>query len=199
MKLDRFREFLRLREFDRIKPRYAMAFLYDANELYRFRGAEALGYLCRGRKAREFMLRLFWHLSDESGAYCIGAPLGIAEIGRNDPKEFETFKNKFVSLLDNWEIKRKYVAYGIGRLAGILDDAYPNPVKKLLEVMEELKDNPNFIVYAIWALGMLEASEALEIVERFVEDRTVVSFYNGNDIVKVEVGKIARATLERLG
>lgn len=51
-----------------------------------------------GERARNYILRLFWHLSDESGAYCIGAPLGIAEIGRNNPEEFEGFKNKYVSL-----------------------------------------------------------------------------------------------------
>ncbi|WP_457548625.1 DVU0298 family protein [Archaeoglobus sp.] len=180
---------LRLRNFDSLKPKLAMRFLYDADEFYRFRGAETLGYLCKGQKAREYILRLFWHLSDESGAYCIGAPLGIAEIGRNNPKEFEGFKNRYVSLLENWEVERKYVAYGIGRTAEIVRDAYPNPIELLLEVLEKLKDDPNFVVYAVWALGMLKAEE----VRLFIDDKRTAKFYNGEDIVEVRICDIAKS------
>ncbi len=165
-----------------------MAFLYDADEFYRFRGAEALGYLCKGEKARNFILRLFWHLSDESGAYCVGAPLGIAEIGRSNPDEFEGFKNKFISLLDDWEVERRYVAYGIGRTAEIAKDAYPNPVDKLVEVLEEIKSG-DFAVYAVWALGKLGA---LDVVRDFIDDERVGRFYDGERITERKVKEIAR-------
>ena len=99
--------------------------------------AEALGYLCRGNVAMNFILRLFWHLSDESGAYCIGAPLGIAEIGRTNPEVFEGFKNRFVSLIDDWEVEKKYVVIGTCRLAEIIKDAYPNPAEKIREKWSE--------------------------------------------------------------
>jgi len=178
---------LERKDFDKLTPKLAMRYLYYPDEFYRFRGAEALGYLCRGQKAREYILRLFWHLSDESGAYCIGAPLGIAEIGRNNPKEFEGFKNRYVSLLENWEVERKYVAYGIGRTAEIVRDAYPNPIELLLEVVEELKD-PNFTVYAVWALGMLKADE----VRLFVNDKRTARFYNGEEIVEVRICDIVK-------
>jgi hypothetical protein len=192
------RDYLKNREFDKIrKPSLAMQFLYDADEFYRFRGAEALGVLCKGETARNFILRLFWHLSDESGAYCIGAPLGIAEIGRSNPKEFEGFKNKFVSLLDDWEVERRYVAYGIGRIAEIVADAYPNPAEKLLEVMDELK-NPDFLVYAIWALGELRAVEAVDVITKFVDDDSTARFYDGEGIKVVRIGDMARRVLESL-
>ena len=69
-----------------------MQFLYDANEFYRFRAAEALGYLCKVRTARNFILLLFWLLSDELGAYCISVPLGIAEIGERIKKCLKVLK-----------------------------------------------------------------------------------------------------------
>jgi len=63
---------LRLRNFDFLKPKLAMRFLYDADEFYRFRGAEALGYLCNEialnlgtNKCNDGWLWL-WHLSDSS-------------------------------------------------------------------------------------------------------------------------------------
>ncbi len=193
--MDKLREYLKRREFQKLSPRLAMAFLYDADEFYRFRGAEALGYLCKDEKARNFILRLFWHLSDESGAYCVGAPLGIAEIGRNNPKEFEGFKNKFVSLLDDWEVERRYVAYGIGRTAEIVKDAYPNPVDKLLEVLEEIKSG-DFAVYAVWALGKLGA---LDVIKGFIDDERVGRFYDGERIIERKVKDIARMFIsERL-
>ena len=182
------RDKLRRRDFSGLKPSQAMAFLYDGDEFYRFRGAEALGQLCRGEKARNFILRLFWHLSDESGAYCIGAPLGIAEIGRNNPKEFEGFKNKFVSLLDDWEVERRYVAYGIGRTAEIIKDAYPDPVEKLLEKIEEIREG-SFVVYAVWALGKLGEVEA---VRKFLNDDRRGRFYDGERIAIKSVGEIAK-------
>ncbi len=177
------REFLKMRRFERLTPRIAMKYLYDGEEFYRFRGAEALGYLCRGEKARNYILRLFWHLSDESGAYCIGAPLGIAEIGRNNPDIFEGFKNKFVSLLDDWEVERKYVAYGIMRASEIVRDAYPNPIEKIYEVLEELRDNPEFVAYAILALKSLNA----KVPDEFREDRRKARIYDGKDMVTVRI------------
>ncbi len=183
------REKLKLRKFDEIRINQAFSFLYSEDEFYRFRGAEALGHLCRGEKAREYILRLFWHLNDESGAYCIGAPLGIAEIGRSNPFQFTGFKNKFVSLLDNWEVERKYVAYGIGRTAEIIKDAYPNPVEKLLEKIEEINDE-NFVIYAIWALKKLG-----EDVRRFMNDERIADFYDGEAIVKVRICDIVKQNL----
>ena len=87
-------------------------------------------------KRGNFILRLFWHLSDESGAYCIGAPLGIAEIGRTNPEVFEGFKNRF-ALIDDWEVEKKYVVIGTCRLAEIIKDAYPNPAEKIREKWSE--------------------------------------------------------------
>lgn len=181
MNIENLKLKLRLRNFDSLKPKLAMRFLYDADEFYRFRGAEALGYLCRGEKARNYILRLFWHLSDESGAYCIGAPLGIAEIGRNNPDVFEGFKNKFVSLLGDWEVERKYVAYGISRT--VVKDTYPDPAEKLLEVLNELKDNPEFVAYAIIALKKLKA----EVPEEFKRDCRFVKIYDGERIKIVKI------------
>jgi len=176
-------DLLRQRKFEEIKKISAViAYLYHPDELLRFRAAEALGYLCRGEKAREIILRLFWHLSDESGGYCIGAPLGIAEIGRSNPKIFEGFKNKFVSLLDDWEVERKYVAYGIGITAEIVRDAYPNPADKLREKIEEIKD-PEFRAYALWALKKL-GEDISDLIERFKDSEELINFYNGERILR---------------
>ncbi|MDI3498475.1 MAG: hypothetical protein PWQ40_1844, partial [Archaeoglobus sp.] len=58
---------------EELKPSKLITFLYHPDELLRFKAAEVLGRKVKGEEARNFILRLFWHLSDESGAYCIGA------------------------------------------------------------------------------------------------------------------------------
>ena len=172
---------------EELRPSKLVSFLYHPSEVLRFKAAEVLGRKVRGEEARNFILRLFWHLSDESGAYCIGAPLGIAEIGRNNPEVFEGFKNKYVSLLDDWEVERKYVAYGIGRTAKIVKNAYPNPVVKLREKIEEI-ENIEFIAYALFALKMLG-----EDVSSYAEHMNkVVRFYDGNEIKMMPLKMLLR-------
>jgi len=178
-------DLLRQRKFEEIKRSSAViAYLYHTDELLRFRAAEALGYLCRGEKAREIILRLFWHLSDESGGYCVGAPLGIAEIGRSNPEIFEAFKNKFVSLLDDWEVERKYVAYGIGVTARIVRGAYPDPVAKLREKIDEVR-SAEFRAYALWALKLIK-EDIKDLIERFKDSEELVNFYDGERILKLK-------------
>ena len=168
---------------EELKPSKLISFLYHPEEFLRFRAAEVLGKKVKGEKARNLILRLFWHLNDESGAYCVGAPLGIAEIGRNNPDVFEGFKNKYVSLLDDWEVERKYVAYGIGRLAEIVKDAYPNPVKKLREKIDEVKDD-EFTAYALIALKKL-GDDISDLQPRFNGVEKTVEFYDGKEMVRV--------------
>jgi len=178
-------DLLRQKKFKEIKkPSIVIAFLYHPEELLRFRAAEALGYLCKGEKAREIILRLFWHLSDESGGYCVGAPLGIAEIGRRNPEIFEGFKNKFVSLLDDWEVERKYVAYGIGITANIIRNAYPDPVSKLREKINEI-EKAEFRAYALWALKLL-GEDVTDLIERFKNSEELINFYNGERILRLK-------------
>lgn len=179
-------ELLLLGRYSEIPPSKALAYLYHPDELLRFRAAEALGELCRGEKARNYILRLFWHLSDESGAYCIGAPLGIAEIGRRNPEIFGGFRNKYVSLLDDWEVERKYVAYGIGRVAEIVKNAYPDPVEKLKEKIDEIR-TPDFVVYALWALKRLEC-DIVRYLQKFGDFEA--EFYDGRRIRKEKISEL---------
>ncbi|MCD6493997.1 MAG: hypothetical protein J7K36_09450 [Archaeoglobaceae archaeon] len=159
-----------------------ISFLYG-DELLMFRASEALGIVC-GRLdekdteyVRNVLRKLFWHLNDESGAYCKGAPLAIGEIGRNAKRAFENFKNMTVSLLDNGEVEKKYVIYAIGRAAENIKDAYPNPIEKLKPLLNEEDEIRG---YAVWALKKL----GIDLFDE-VKDGEIV-FYNG-DLTKVRI------------
>lgn len=164
-------------EFHGLKIGEVFSFLYSDREILRFKSAEAIGTLCKGSVAYNYLLRLFWHLSDESGAYCVGAPLAIAEIGLRNLEIFEGFKLKFLYLLDNEEIERSYVAYGIYRNANAYKNSEAGNLlrKRLYEI-----DNPKFKAYAILALKKI--GEKFEIPN----SNTVFPFYNGKEIIEVD-------------
>lgn len=83
-------------------------------------------------------------------------------------------------------MERKYVAYGIMRTAKIVKDAYPNPVEKLLEVLEELRHNSDFVAYSILALKELGS----EIPREFKNDNRFAKIYDGERIRRVRIGDL---------
>lgn len=157
-----------------------ISFLYG-EELLIFRASEALGIICGELEkedvefVRNILRRLFWHLNDESGAYCKGAPVAIGEIGRNAAVAFEGFKNMTVSLLDNEEVEIKYVIYAIGRAAKNLKDAYPNPIEKLKPLIYH--ENAEIRGYAAWALVELGTINGLE---HLINDDSEIVIYDGD-------------------
>ncbi|MBO8181619.1 MAG: hypothetical protein H0Z28_02360 [Archaeoglobus sp.] len=167
-----------------------ISFLYGS-EPFVFYAAEALGTICgvlekenESEFVREILRRLFWHLRDESGAYCKGAPLAIGEIGRNAPIAFEGFKNMLLSLLRNEEVELRYVIYGISRAAMHMLDAYPNPIEELLPFLQH--EDPAIRGYAAIALCKLGAK--LE-KDHFKGDEEFEIYFEG---------KILKTNLERL-
>lgn len=176
-----------------------IAFLYEDDFLI-FRGGEALGLVCSEieKKDAEFvriiLRRLFWHLNDESGAYCRGAPVGIGEIGRTCKTAFEGFKNMLVSLLDNEEVELKFVIYAIARASQNVRDAYPNPVKKLLPLLNH--GNAEIRGYTVFALGKLGAEGIRNELEKLKDDSSEVRIYEG-DFVRKRVKDIVNEVLSK--
>ncbi len=179
-----------------------ITFLYG-EDLLIYRASEALGLVCKkeeqeqeegGEHVKNILRRLFWHLNDESGAYCRGAPVAIGEIGRNT-QHFEYFKNMTVSLLDNEEVETEFVIYALGRAAKNVKDAYPNPVEKLLSLLNH--QEPKIRGYAAWALGELGAEEAAEKLEVLLKDENVILIYQG-EFRDMAVKKIAQESLRKI-
>jgi|Deesub1362B_J571_1020462.scaffolds.fasta_scaffold00160_18 hypothetical protein len=164
-----------------------ISFLYES-EPFVFYAAEALGIICgvieregEAEFVRKILRRLFWHLRDESGAYCRGAPLAIGEIGRNAPVAFKGFKNILLSLLRNEEVELKYVIYGIGRDAENMRDAHPDPVGELMPFLEHW----NVVIrgYTLITLCALKASIPGDKIE-IGNDEEFEMYFEG-EIVKL--------------
>lgn len=177
-----------------------ITFLYG-EDLLIYRASEALGLVCReqelqngGEHVKNILRRLFWHLNDESGAYCRGAPVAIGEIGRNS-QHFEGFKNMTVSLLDNEEVKSHFVIYALGRAAQSLKDAYPNPVEKLLPLLSH--EESQIRSYAAWVLGEFGTEESIESLKKLLKDEAVIHVYQG-EFREMAVKDIAQESLNNI-
>lgn len=167
-------------EYWKLSAKEAFRFLYSEKELMRFKASEVLGKICKGEKAYNYIQRLFWHLSDESGAYCVGAPLGIAEIGRENPKIFESFKLKYLYLIENEEVEKSYVAYGIYRNAEIYKSTEATAVlEEKIKKYSELKFKA-YSALALFKLGFLEIFKILK------NESGIFDFYDGKRIVKID-------------
>ncbi|MFP3909530.1 MAG: DVU0298 family protein [Archaeoglobaceae archaeon] len=177
-----------------------ITFLYG-EDLFIYRGSEALGLVCKeqgiydGEHVKNILRRLFWHLNDESGAYCRGAPVAIGEIGRNSP-HFEGFKNMTVSLLDNEEVELKFVVYALGRAAQGVKDAYPDPVEKLLPLLDH--EEPTIRGYAAWSLGELGAEDARGNLENLLQDDNVIRVYYRGEFKDMAVKDVAQESLNKM-
>jgi len=65
-----------------------------------------------------------------------------------------------------------------------LKDAYPNPVKKLREKINEI-EKAEFRAYALWALKML-GEDINDLIERFKDSEELINFYNGERILRLK-------------
>lgn len=177
-----------------------IAFLYG-EDLLIYRASEALGLVCKeqgkydGEHVKNILRRLFWHLNDESGAYCRGAPVAIGEIGRNS-QHFEGFKNMPVSLLDNEEVELKFVVYALGRAAENIKDAYPNPIEELQPLLNH--EEPEIRGYTVWALGELGAQEAKKGLESLLQDDNVIRIYHQGELKDMAIKDIAQESLNKI-
>lgn len=186
-----------------------ITFLYG-EDLLVYRAGEALGLVCKeqeqkqeqgqrsygGEHVKNILRRLFWHLNDESGAYCRGAPVAIGEIGRSS-QNFEGFKNMTVSLLDNEEVEPKFVIYALGRAGENIKDAYPNPVEKLLPFLNH--QDSEIRGYVAWALGELGAEETKENLESLLQDENVIQIYHQGNLKDMAIKDIAQESLNKIG
>ena len=81
----------------------------------------------------------------------MGAPIVVGEIGRIMGEDFKDFINPTASLIENHELKMKYVIYSIGRIGRRILEVnldLKDKLLKLLEVQRSIASYPN--VYGVY-------------------------------------------------
>ena len=202
-------EILKNREFDKlikignIKKTLSIliSFLYG-DELFMFRAAEAIGYICKSiyrenpELVKETIRRMYWYMNEENGGYCMGAPIVIGEIGRVMGEDFKDFINPTASLIENSELETRYVVYSLGRIGKRILEADLNLKDKLLKLLGD--PNPDTRAYTIKTIHELEIEEALPKLREMLYDETIVRIYDDGYLKEVKISDLAAQCIKSL-
>ncbi len=181
-----------------------IALTFDPDLQVVWRAIEAMGLVVAelesSEKAylKEHMRRLYWLITEESGAVFWRAPECMAECSYRAPRLFESHIPIAFHLLETLEEEdlehfRPGALWAIGRLHTLARDHLP----ALLPLVEEALDrkDPQSRGLAVWCLGEVGEVGGLESRPALMDDRGVVHLYRDRNVMETTVGAIAREVL----
>jgi len=182
-----------------------VALTFDADEEVGWRAIEAMGMGAERlsgtspRYVKEHMRRLYWLITEESGACLWRAPECLAELGSRLPGLLGDFVPIAFHLLETLEEEdlehfRPGALYAVGRLASLLPRDLP-PLLPL--VARALADpDPQARGMAVWCLGKVGETPLLREREALLEDEGPVRLYRNRVLERTTVGNLVREILE---
>lgn len=182
-----------------------VALTFDADELVGWRAIEAMGMAAEGMSAsspayvKEHMRKLYWLITEESGACFWRAPESMAELGVRLPRLLEAFVPIAFHLLETLEEEdlehfRPGALYAVGRLAGVLPNDVPPMLPLILKALDD--PDPQARGMAVWVLGQVGRTDALKERGGLLEDEGPVRLYRNRVLDRMTVGLLTREVLE---
>lgn len=181
-----------------------IALTFDPDLQVVWRAIEAMGMvtgrLVSTQKAylKEHMRRLYWLITEESGAVFWRAPECMAECAFRAPKLFHSHIPIAFHLLETLEEEdlehfRPGAIWAVGRLHTLASQYVP----ELLPLVEEALHRPDSQArgLAVWCLGELGAMEALAAHPALLEDRGPVHLYVDRHVRHTTVAELVREVL----
>lgn len=181
--------------------RILISLSYDKKTLNSWRAIESIGLIAREisktnpERVRNLVGRLLWMIRNESGGIGWSTPEILGEIVRNNPDLYSDFAPVIVSF-HNEPPLRAGILRAIGRIGKINNELinYAVPVALLYLKSPE----PDIRGYAVWALGKLGASEAVNEIKKLKDDNSLVIFYEDWELKEKTVGEVASEAIEKL-
>lgn len=184
------------------------SFLYNDNEVVRWRAVTVIGQIMRNlaerelESAREFMRRLMWSLNEESGGIGWGAPEAMGEIMACQEKLATEYAPIFISYLDPggnfiaYEMLQRGLLWGLVRLAQSRPElaiAAAGHIGRYLE-----SDDATVRGLAAWAAGMLQAHDTRPKLEALLTDEAELRVYYDGKFIQYGVRDLAEKGLALL-
>ncbi len=184
------------------------SFLYNDNEVVRWRAVTAMGEVMRNlaerdlESAREFMRRLMWSLNEESGGIGWGAPEAMGEIMADHEKLALEYAPIFISYLDprgnfiTYEMLQRGLLWGLVRLA----ESRPELAIEAAAHIGRYLDSGDATVrgLAAWAAGLLQASDTGPRLEALLTDESELRVYCEGKFTQYGVRDLAEKGLALL-
>ncbi|MFW5951004.1 MAG: DVU0298 family protein [Gemmatimonadota bacterium] len=145
---------------------------------------------------RNYLRRLLWLISEESGGVCWFAPQGMAEIVRQRPERFGDYIPITANLVtelaeEDLEHFRPGALWAIGRL-GSLAEPHLEDIRPAIEQALEHPD-PRVRGMAAWAAGEAGPSELVASRPALLADQGELELYVEGELRNVTVATLARA------
>lgn len=184
------------------------SFLYNSDELVKYRAVTALGIIVADlakqelESARVVMRRFIWNLNDESGGIGWGSPESMGEIMARSEPLAEEYAALFVSYMmpeGNFlehPILQRGLLWGIGRLAHARPGFLQQTDKLFLIFLQS--EDPFHRGLAAWALGAIGDRPVIKLLEPMTGDRFSMRIYSRFQIMDRSVGELAAEAIARI-
>lgn len=174
---------------------------YDKTSLISWRAIEAAGLLTGAisksdpKLVRNFVGRLLWMISDESGGICWSAPEMLGEIARNSPELCSDIAS-IIASFHKETMLTSGVLWALGRI-GRTDAAMVNYSVPI--ILDYLKSSDRTLRgYAAWALGEIRPQGAIYGLEKLRDDKNTFTLYDEGELKETSVGEIASEALAKI-
>jgi hypothetical protein len=168
---------------------------YAADPLICWRSIDAIGRCAvrlsaiRPDALKNYLRRLFWTMSDESGAVAWRAPEIIGEIVRSDPRTFADFIPMTIDLL-NLEPEDKPpflsgILYALGRIGEAAPASVAAGLPGIVEALTDVDSQARSM--AVWCLGRIGVRDALFQHPELAHDQGKALIYRDEQLVEITV------------
>lgn len=182
-----------------------VALTFDSDPQVVWRAVEAMGMavekMAPSNKpyVKEHARRLYWLITEESGGVFWKAPECLAECAARLPDFLESYVTIAFHLLETLEEEdlqhfRPGALWAIGRLVHLARDDLPTVLPLVLEALD--RPDPQTRGMAVWCLGVVGETEALENRPGLLEDQGGVQLYRNRALRNTTVSRLAREVLE---
>lgn len=180
--------------------RYLQRLLYSADDLTRFRAADALGKASSviadydPAIVSKLLKNLFIAIADTASSSW-GAIPAIGEIISNSIKQYASYAPQLYPMISDREILPE-VLKALARIT----EVEPEPFGKIkYKILTFLKDvNPEVRAYSIIIIGNLKAAEADSDLTDLTQDNTELKIYEKGHIIKKSIKELAGSAMEKI-
>ena len=177
---------------------------YDSDPLLRWRSIDAIGrcaanlYASRPEALKNTLRRLFWSMSDESGARAWHAPEAIGEIIRSHPPTFADFIPMTIALFDLEPEDRPPflpgILYALGRIGKLAPETVETGLPAIIQALAERDSQTRGM--AVWCLGQIGEIAILNEHAELEQDRGKTLLYYNEQLLETTVGKVWDETIK---
>jgi len=148
---------------------------------------------------REHMRRLYWLITEESGACFWRAPECMAECGARLPRLLDSHVPIAFHLIETMEEEdlehfRPGALWAVGRLIGVAEDDLPGVLPRVFEALSDPLSQSRGM--AVWCLRQVGKGAALADHPGLLEDDGVVHLYRDRAVEEITVARLTREVLD---